>query len=121
MTITANNNAKLQHLVQVKLNTNLHKTHDEVRREHQEITRKEVIKDRHELFVKYLPRRFASVNLECFKQDTAEQAKVFRIVKEYANTFGERLKQGTGMIFFGKPGTGKTMLSISLCNELSKK
>lgn len=67
-----------------------------------------------------LPLRYQYKNWSDFKTDWPGQAKALNIMQQYAKTFPDRLKDGNNIIFLGKPGTGKTLLALILCQSLIK-
>lgn len=59
--------------------------------------------------LRYRTKTFADFMVEC---DAQNQVK--KLIESYANTFGDRLLDGTCLTFLGAPGTGKTFLALIL-------
>ncbi len=68
--------------------------------------------------IQKIPLRYQGKSWIDFKVENADQAKVKNIVERYAKTFDARLKEGTNLIFLGRPGTGKTFLSFMLYQQI---
>jgi DNA replication protein DnaC len=66
-----------------------------------------------------IPARYQNVTFENFEVSSESQKKVLNTVIKYTQTFAERLRSSTSLIFCGNPGTGKTHLSWSLFRNLS--
>lgn len=64
--------------------------------------------------------RFRGKTWSDYQIDNLEQKKVKTIVDRYAQTFNERLKEGSSLIFKGKHGTGKTLLSFIVYQSIAK-
>ncbi len=58
--------------------------------------------------------RFTSKNFENFRTETDKQAYALKQSREFLDHFGE----STGMIFTGKPGTGKNHLASAITREI---
>ena len=56
-----------------------------------------------------------------FETDDGQNEKVTQISKKYVANFGEMLKRGKGLLFFGDVGTGKTFYSACIVNALIDK
>ena len=65
-----------------------------------------------------LPLRYRRSRLEDFSTDSKAQENVLNIVIQYISSFLENSQQGANLIFMGRPGTGKTMLSCILSRIL---
>lgn len=61
-----------------------------------------------------IPERFKNRSLACYTASGEGQKRALEFATNYADQFGEVLKTGRGAIFCGKPGTGKTHLSIGI-------
>lgn len=55
-----------------------------------------------------------------FHVDCPEQSVVKKVAQRFVETFHERSKDGTCLIFSGNPGTGKTFLSLIMYQLLAK-
>lgn len=78
-------------------------------------TKREVEKRRKEQLERILeivPTRFRGKSLDDFHEDYPAQSYIKKIINRYITTFVERLVDGNCLVFHGKPGTGKTMLSL---------
>lgn len=67
-----------------------------------------------------VPFRFRHKTFKDYQATSPEQAKVKIIAERFVATFPERLKEGTSMMCLGKPGTGKTFLSLIIYQALAK-
>ena len=56
-----------------------------------------------------------------FETDDGQNEKVKQIAKKYVDNFGEMLKRGKGLLFFGDVGTGKTFYSACSVNAVIDK
>jgi DNA replication protein DnaC len=68
-----------------------------------------------------VPMRYKNKSLSDFKVLQTEQATVKAIVEGYILTFLERKSEGACIVFVGRPGTGKTMLSLIIYQALAVK
>jgi DNA replication protein DnaC len=66
----------------------------------------------------HIPALFRGKLLEDFKADTPAQQKVLRVAKDYAWNFPRHYDDGRGLIMMGNIGTGKTMLSCAIVQNL---
>lgn len=65
-----------------------------------------------------LPKRFALRTFDDYRATENAQTYALAVAKRYANKFEERLEQGGGLVFCGKPGTGKTHLAAAIANQI---
>lgn len=65
-----------------------------------------------------IPIRFKDRTLASYKATSSQQQKALSFAQQYADGFGEVLQSGRGALFVGKPGTGKTHLSIGIALEV---
>lgn len=56
-----------------------------------------------------------------FETDDGQNEKASKVAKNYVANFGEMLKRGKGLLFFGDVGTGKTFYSACIVNALIDK
>ena len=71
-------------------------------------------------FIKQIPLRFRGKNFDDYLVENEEQARVKKLAERFINTACERISAGTCIRFMGKPGTGKTLLSLIIYQELVK-
>lgn len=67
-----------------------------------------------------VPQRFRGKIFDDFYIENKEQARIKLLAERYVETFKERLKTGSNLLFLGKPGTGKTLLSLIMYQSLAK-
>lgn len=65
-----------------------------------------------------IPKRFASKTLDGYIATTAEQRKAINTCRRYAAEFKQIAEAGRCLLLLGKPGTGKTHLSVAIANEI---
>jgi len=65
-----------------------------------------------------IPKRFASKTLDGYIVTTAEQRKALNTCRRYAAEFKQIAEAGRCLLLLGKPGTGKTHLSVAIANEI---
>lgn len=68
-----------------------------------------------------IPKRFASKTLDGYIATTAEQRKALNTCRRYAAEFKQIAEAGRCLLLLGKPGTGKTHLSVAIANEIMAK
>lgn len=56
-----------------------------------------------------------------FEKDEEQNSKVSNVAKNYAENFGEMMKRGKGLLFYGDVGTGKTFYAACIVNALIDK
>lgn len=67
-----------------------------------------------------IPSRFIAKTFDNYISDNKDNAQALNISKQYAKMFRSRLETGGGLIFCGKPGTGKTHLSCAIANHVMR-
>lgn len=65
-----------------------------------------------------IPKRFAGKTFDQYVAATPEQRKALNTCRRYAAEFAKIAETGRCLILLGKPGTGKTHLSVSIANEI---
>jgi DNA replication protein DnaC len=65
-----------------------------------------------------VPQRFRDKTFSDYLAESVEQQKVKSICERFTMTFTDRVKQGSSMMFIGKPGTGKTLISLIMYQSL---
>lgn len=65
-----------------------------------------------------IPKRFRDRNFNNYRAESDKQRKALQIAQMYADKFEDRLKYGGGLVFCGKPGTGKTHLATAIANQV---
>lgn len=85
------------------------KVEDEVRR-----------KEKIATLIAKIPLRFRDKTFNEFKIIYPGQLTVKKTAQRFVETFGKRSKEGTCLIFQGKPGTGKTFLSLLIYRALAE-
>lgn len=68
--------------------------------------------DRVDALLKQIPLRFRGKSFDDYLTGNDEQAMIKTIAKRYVETFADRKETGTCIKMVGKPGTGKTFLSL---------
>lgn len=74
--------------------------------------------DRVDALLKQIPLRFRNKSFDDYLTDNDQQAMIKIIAKRYVETFAERKEAGTCIKMIGKPGTGKTFLSLLIFQGL---
>lgn len=64
-----------------------------------------------------IPLRFASANFDSYIE-TTQNRLAKKICQRYADKWLERFKLGGGLVFCGKPGTGKNHLACAIANSV---
>lgn len=65
-----------------------------------------------------IPKRFAGKTFESYVATTAEQHKALNTCRRYAAEFSQIAESGRCLLLLGKPGTGKTHLSVAIANDI---
>ena len=65
-----------------------------------------------------IPPRFESATLDSFSASTEQQRCVLALVRSYVDKWESRKAVGAGLIFSGRPGTGKTHLGYAHSREI---
>lgn len=68
-----------------------------------------------------IPKRFAGKTFAGYQAITAEQQKALKTCMRYAAEFRQIAESGRCLLLLGKPGTGKTHLSVAIANEIMGK
>lgn len=80
-------------------------------REEQERERQRRLEQR--LSTSGIPLRFRDRTFDNFVADTDAKRNALRVAKEFADNFSQHFRDGTTVVFSGKPGTGKSHLAIA--------
>lgn len=64
-----------------------------------------------------IPRRFVGASFDNY-QETDKNRLAKLTCQRYAEKWAERFKQGGGLVFCGKPGTGKNHLACAIANSV---
>ena len=54
-----------------------------------------------------------------FAGDNGQNPVATKVMREYADNFEEMLKDGTGLVIYGSPGSGKSHAAAQIVNELT--
>lgn len=65
-----------------------------------------------------IPKRFRERTFANFRAETEGQKRALQVSKAYAERFEDRMAHGGGLVFCGKPGTGKTHLACAIANHV---
>ncbi len=56
-----------------------------------------------------------------FEADDGSNEKLMSVARRYVDNFGEMLRSGSGLLFYGGVGTGKTFIAACIANALIEK
>lgn len=91
------------------------------KREAEDLERKTVM-ERYEMSVKLgsalIPKRFQGKTFGTYEVERPEQQAALDKCRDYAENFQAHKRAGRCMLLLGKPGTGKTHLSIAIANHV---
>ena len=65
-----------------------------------------------------IPKRFRNRTLGNYAVNNPGQSRAVKIAEKYLGQWTERFESGGGLVFMGKPGTGKTHIACAICNAL---
>ena len=65
-----------------------------------------------------IPERFKGRDFDNYNAASEGQKRALKSATAYAKNFDAMLKHGTGLVFCGKPGTGKTHLATAIANHV---
>jgi len=65
-----------------------------------------------------IPARFRRRSFDNYRAETKEQESALAIAEAYADKFEKLLGHGAGLVFCGKPGTGKTHLAVAIARAV---
>jgi len=65
-----------------------------------------------------IPLRFRGKDFAGYRTETDAKDKARSIAMEFAHNFSTHAKDGTTMVFSGKPGTGKSHLAIAIASAI---
>jgi len=68
-----------------------------------------------------IPARFRDRTFRNYRADSKEQETALEIARTYALRFEDLLGHGAGLVFCGKPGTGKTHLAVAIARMVLSK
>ncbi len=91
---------------------------------HEEVRLQEANKRRQEqidVLIKQVPLRFRNKSFDNFLVENEEQQRIKNIAVRFVETIVARLAEGACLTLSGKPGTGKTLLSLIIYQELAYK
>lgn len=95
---------------------------DKAREEEEERKRKQELQRVSELAsYSLVDERFRESTFDKYIPDSPEDENVLKLCKNYVERFDEMQKLNVGLIFYGKPGTGKTFAASCIANALMDK
>lgn len=65
-----------------------------------------------------IPARFVGRTFDTFVADTTEKLHALTVAREFAESFDEQLRDGSSLVFLGKPGTGKSHLAAAILQAI---
>jgi DNA replication protein DnaC len=65
-----------------------------------------------------IPKRFVGKTFDSYVAATVEQHKALNTCRRYAAEFAQIAESGRCLLLLGKPGTGKTHLSVAIANKI---
>lgn len=65
-----------------------------------------------------IPARFVGRSFDNFRAETKAQQAALEVAQSFAESFEQHFKAGTGLIFSGLPGTGKSHLAASVLQSI---
>ena len=65
-----------------------------------------------------IPKRFIGKTFDSYVAVTVEQHKALNTCRRYAAEFAQIAESGRCLLLLGKPGTGKTHLSVAIANKI---
>jgi len=68
-----------------------------------------------------IPKRFIGKTFDDYLASTDDQRKALNTCRRYAAEFSQIAEAGRCLLMLGKPGTGKTHLSVAIANEIMAK
>lgn len=69
-----------------------------------------------------IPMRFRESTLDSYVADGSEQDYALRVARDFADRFWTaHVHDGSFLLFYGEPGTGKSHLAIGICHEVMKR
>ncbi len=85
-----------------------------------EAAREKEIAARHERMIRAaaIPQRFVGRSFENFEADTDPKRHALTIARDYAEGFRANARRGAGLIFAGRPGTGKSHLAAAILQSV---
>jgi len=72
----------------------------------------------HLMKISHIPKLYQSASLEKYQPVCSQAQRVQTICARYVETWGIRREEGSGLIFTGNMGTGKTHLACAIMQEL---
>lgn len=68
-----------------------------------------------------IPKRYQNIPIYDIKPMNEDQRKIIFRCKSYIEKYNKLKEIGTSLVFTGKPGTGKTMIALSMINPIISK